>query len=97
MALLAGVGSVFGPVLGAFALLLEELLAGNLLEFHAGILGLLVVLLVLFLRRPLPDPRRRPGQPAENLEARAMTALLELKGVTKGFVVWRPCQTSICR
>ncbi len=50
MALLGGVGSVFGPVLGAFAyLLLEELLWRNLLEFHAGILGLLVVLLVLFL------------------------------------------------
>ena len=50
MALLGGVGTIAGPVIGAFAFLaLEELIWRNSLEFHAGILGLLVVALVLFL------------------------------------------------
>jgi branched-chain amino acid transport system permease protein len=50
MALLGGVGTIAGPVIGAFAFLaLEELIWRNSLNFHAGILGLLVVALVLFL------------------------------------------------
>lgn len=50
MALLGGAGTVLGPVAGAFVFLgLEELLWRNLLSFHAGLLGLLVVALVLFL------------------------------------------------
>jgi len=50
MALLGGVGTLAGPVIGAFAFLgLEELIWRNSLEFHAGFLGILVVLLVLFL------------------------------------------------
>lgn len=50
MVLLGGVGTLFGPVLGAFAFLaLEELLWRNILEFHAGTLGIMVVLLALFL------------------------------------------------
>lgn len=50
MALLGGVGTIAGPVLGAFGFLaLEELIWRNSLEFHAGILGLLVVVLVVFL------------------------------------------------
>ena len=54
MALLGGVGTVAGPVIGAFVFLgLEELIWRNSLEFHAGFLGLLVVALVLFLPRGL--------------------------------------------
>lgn len=50
MALLGGVGTIAGPIIGAFVFLaLEEVIWRNSLEFHAGILGILVVLLVLFL------------------------------------------------
>lgn len=60
MALLGGVGTIAGPVIGAFAFLaLEELIWRNSLEFHAGILGLLVVALVLFLPSGLRDLRGR--------------------------------------
>jgi len=60
MALLGGVGTIVGPVIGAFVFLgLEELIWRNSLEFHAGILGLLVVALVLFLPGGLRDLRGR--------------------------------------
>jgi branched-chain amino acid transport system permease protein len=50
MVLLGGAGTVLGPVYGAFLfLLMEELVWRNLLEFHAGLLGIIVVALVLFL------------------------------------------------
>jgi len=50
MALLGGIGTVTGPVIGAVVFLgLEELFWRNFLETHEGVLGLLVVLLVLFL------------------------------------------------
>jgi branched-chain amino acid transport system permease protein len=50
MVLLGGVGTVLGPVYGAFLfLLMEELVWRNLLQFHAGLLGIIVVALVLFL------------------------------------------------
>ncbi|MFD1702585.1 branched-chain amino acid ABC transporter permease [Methylopila henanensis] len=50
MALIGGVGTVLGPVVGAIVFLgLEELIWRNVLEFHAGVLGLVVVALVLFL------------------------------------------------
>jgi branched-chain amino acid transport system permease protein len=50
MALLGGLGSPAGAVLGAFAFLgIEELVWRNYLQIHSGVLGLLVVLLLLFL------------------------------------------------
>ena len=50
MVLLGGAGTVLGAVYGAFLfLLLEELVWRNLLQFHAGLLGIIVVALVLFL------------------------------------------------
>jgi branched-chain amino acid transport system permease protein len=50
MVLLGGMGTVFGPIIGAVAfLLLDELVWRNLLELHTGVLGLLIVLLILFL------------------------------------------------
>ena len=50
MVLLGGVGTVLGGVYGAFLfLLMEELVWRNLLQFHAGLLGIIVVCLVLFL------------------------------------------------
>ena len=50
MVLLGGLGTLIGPVVGAISFLaLEELIWRNSLEFHTGILGLIVVALVLFL------------------------------------------------
>lgn len=56
MVLIGGAGTLFGPLLGAFTFLgLEELLWRNILEFHAGLLGLLVVGLILFLPGGIRD------------------------------------------
>jgi len=50
MALLGGLGSTAGAVLGAFAFLaIEETVWRNSLSIHTGLLGLLVVVLLLFL------------------------------------------------
>jgi branched-chain amino acid transport system permease protein len=50
MALLGGLGSTTGAVLGAFAFLaIEETVWRNSLQIHSGLLGLLVVVLLLFL------------------------------------------------
>ena len=58
MALIGGVGTAFGPVVGAIVFLgLEELIWRNLLELHAGVLGLVVVALVLFLPTGLSGAR----------------------------------------
>jgi branched-chain amino acid transport system permease protein len=54
MVLLGGAGTVLGAVYGAFLfLLIEELVWRNLLQFHAGLLGIIVVCLVLFLPQGL--------------------------------------------
>ena len=50
MVLLGGLGTIYGPILGAFVYLaLEELVWRNFLTMHAAILGILIVCLVLFL------------------------------------------------
>ena len=50
MVLLGGVGTIFGPALGAVILLtFEELVWRNFLTIHAAALGLIIVVLVLFL------------------------------------------------
>lgn len=60
MALLGGVGTLAGPLIGAFVFLgLEEVIWRSSLEFHAGILGLLVVALVLFLPGGLRELKGR--------------------------------------
>jgi branched-chain amino acid transport system permease protein len=59
MALIGGVGTLMGPLIGALVFLgLEELFWRNVLEFHAGLLGLLVVALVIFLPGGVRDLRR---------------------------------------
>lgn len=59
MALIGGVGTLMGPLIGALAFLgIEELLWRNILEFHVGSLGLLVVALVLFMPNGIRDLRR---------------------------------------
>ena len=50
MAYIGGVGTIHGPVLGAlFYVVLKELLAVQLVEFHLIIFGVLFMLVVLFL------------------------------------------------
>jgi branched-chain amino acid transport system permease protein len=50
MAFLGGVGTVLGPVFGALIfVVLEELVWRNVLNFHSGILGVLIVVLLVFL------------------------------------------------
>jgi branched-chain amino acid transport system permease protein len=50
MVLLGGLGTIFGPALGAIILLaFEELVWRNFLTIHAAALGLIIVVLVLFL------------------------------------------------
>lgn len=50
MVLLGKTGTLSGPILGAIVfLVLEELVWRNFLTFHAGVLGLIVVFLILYL------------------------------------------------
>jgi branched-chain amino acid transport system permease protein len=50
MVLLGGIGTIFGPALGAVILLaFEELVWRNFLTVHAAALGLIIVALILFL------------------------------------------------
>ncbi len=60
MALLGGLGSIAGAILGALVFLgIEELVWRNFLEIHAAVLGLLVVVLLLFLPNGLMSFSRR--------------------------------------
>jgi branched-chain amino acid transport system permease protein len=62
MALLGGLGSTAGAVLGAFVFLgIEEAVWRNFLQIHTGLLGLLVVVLLLFLPRGMVSLARRFG------------------------------------
>ncbi|MGC5271628.1 hypothetical protein ACPXAU_24575, partial [Salmonella enterica] len=48
--------TLYAPVVGALCfLLLEELVWRNILSFHAGVLGLLIVALLVFLPGGLKD------------------------------------------
>ena len=50
MVLLGGIGTLFGPALGAIILLsFEELVWRSFLTIHAAVLGCIIVVLVLFL------------------------------------------------
>ncbi len=54
MAFIGGAGTVAGPAIGALIfLVLEEFVWRNVLNFHAGILGALIVLLLVFAPRGL--------------------------------------------
>jgi branched-chain amino acid transport system permease protein len=59
--LLGGVGTVFGPVVGAFGVqLLETEVIGEFYDFHLMIFGGIVIAIVLFLPTGLvPFARRR--------------------------------------
>lgn len=50
MVLLGGPGTIAGPILGAATyLLLEEVVWANVLTFHSGLLGVIIVALIFFL------------------------------------------------
>jgi branched-chain amino acid transport system permease protein len=50
MVLLGGIGTIFGPAIGAIVLLaFEELVWRNFLTIHAAALGVIIIVLVLFL------------------------------------------------
>jgi branched-chain amino acid transport system permease protein len=50
MAFIGGVGTIAGPVAGAVIfLVLEEFVWRNVLNFHAGILGIIIVALLIFM------------------------------------------------
>jgi branched-chain amino acid transport system permease protein len=50
MVLLGGIGTIFGPVIGAVVLLMfEEVVWRNFLTVHAAALGVIIIALVLFL------------------------------------------------
>lgn len=54
MAFIGGVGTILGPVAGAIILLvLEEFVWRNVLNFHAGILGIIIVALLIFMPQGL--------------------------------------------
>ena len=54
MVILGGAGTLFGPIVGAFSfLVLEEIVWRNVLTFHSGLLGILIVLLILFMPQGL--------------------------------------------
>jgi branched-chain amino acid transport system permease protein len=60
MALVGGLGSPLGAVIGAFAyLVLEEVVWRNYIQIHSGLLGLLIVALLLFLPHGLMSLRAR--------------------------------------
>ena len=78
MAFIGGVGTVAGPVVGAAIFVaLEELVWRNVLNFHAGILGIIIVGLLVFMPGGLGQLRQaaarlrtlvghqRRGAPAE--------------------------------
>jgi branched-chain amino acid transport system permease protein len=63
MAYIGGVGTIHGPVLGAlFYVVLKELLAVQLVEFHLIIFGVLFMLVVLFLPGGLVEAWNRASR-----------------------------------
>src|SRR4051794_6756650 len=60
MALIGGLGSPVGVLVGAFVYLgLEEVVWRNYIQIHSGVLGVLIVLLLLFLPHGLMSLRTR--------------------------------------
>ncbi|MES2197912.1 MAG: branched-chain amino acid ABC transporter permease [Pseudomonadota bacterium] len=60
MALIGGLGSPFGVLVGAFVYLgLEEVVWRNYIQIHSGVLGVLIVVLLLFLPHGLMSLRSR--------------------------------------
>lgn len=75
MALLGGAGTILGPVIGAaLFLVMEEVVWRNFLSIHAGVLGLIIVLLIFFLPHGLLGlvrswQTRKPAAAGKSAEA----------------------------
>jgi branched-chain amino acid transport system permease protein len=89
MVLLGGTGTLYGPVVGALALLVLEESLSRLTEHWKAILGLLLVLVVLFARGGIAGAieawRRHSMTPAQILtefERRAQAAMLRVGHLT---------------
>jgi hypothetical protein len=89
MVLLGGTGTLYGPVVGALALLVLEESLSRLTEHWKAILGLLLVLVVLFARGGIAGAieawRRHSMTPAQILtefERRAQAAMLRAGHLT---------------
>ena len=83
MVLLGGLGTIFGPAIGALILIaFEEFVWRNFLTIHAAALGLIIVVLVLFLPNGLLAAAARAARPPWRSR---MTALLELDDVSRRF------------
>ncbi len=77
MAFLGGVGTVTGPIIGGIIfLVLEEFVWRNILNFHAGILGILIVVLLVFVPAGRAGIRRLFSTPKDMLRpgAKSMSA-----------------------
>ena len=62
MVLLGGLGTIFGPALGAVILLaFEELVWRNFLTIHAAALGVIIVVLILFMPNGILVARSATG------------------------------------
>jgi hypothetical protein len=90
MVLLGGTGALYGPVLGALALLVLEEALSRLTEHWKAILGPLLVLVVLFAKGGIAGAietwRRRSMTPAQllaELEGRAQAAMLRTRHLTR--------------
>jgi len=56
MMLVGGAGTIMGPLLGAFIIELStELLWGNIMIFHNGFLGIIIIIFILFLPGGISD------------------------------------------
>jgi branched-chain amino acid transport system permease protein len=64
MVLLGGGGTVFGPVIGAVAVtFLSEMVWNRFLNFHQGVLGILLITVVILVPRGFVDAVTEDGRP----------------------------------
>ena len=78
MALLGGVGTFLGPLIGAIAFqVLSEVLWHRLLDFHTAFLGALMIVIVMFFPRGLMDVFRGGLRTAVSRTRRNLTQFAE--------------------
>ena len=85
--LLGGMGTLFGPTIGAFLLVfITQVILGRLLDFHLFATGLLLVILVLAAPGGNPRLHSNPrASPPFRRSGHGMTGILQLDNVSKAF------------